>query len=158
MRDYQPSPFRSAERGARAALVAVAVLTLGACDGASAPTAPTAALHGRSAATTTTTQTVMVSFVAPTSWSFSPNTATLDASGDVVLALDQNTSSSYRITDVTIKKDDLGQFTVSIAADGKTATIHDSFQAGGTFGYRVTVTDATGRTYRSPDPQIENKT
>ncbi len=86
-------------------------------------------------------QTVKVSFTAPSTFSFDPETATMSASGKINFHRDPG---SANWTFVSINGLPSPQFTSSLTGNGSGMSVNDGHTSTGDFGYTVTVNDASG--------------
>jgi hypothetical protein len=99
--------------------------------------------------------TVTVSFDsnATPQFTFTPYTATLNASGRIIL--NRAAGSSWTFTGATITNGGT-QFTPNVNNGGTNINISDAYTSMGTFCYTVTVSSG-GTSYTSPDPEIVNE-
>jgi hypothetical protein len=85
--------------------------------------------------------TVKVTFTAPDTFTFEPETATLNAAGKVIL---KSKTANPGWTFVSVNNLPSSQFASSLKANNAEIHIDDAFTATGEFGYTVTVHDASG--------------
>jgi hypothetical protein len=86
-------------------------------------------------------QTVKVSFTAPSTFAFDPETVTMTAAGKINFHRNPGSASW---TFVSINGLPTSQFTSTTTGNGSEATVNDTYSSTGDFGYTVTVNDATG--------------
>jgi hypothetical protein len=86
-------------------------------------------------------QTVKVTFTAPSTFSFDPETATMTAAGKINFHRDPGSATW---TFVSVNGLPAPQFTSQLTGNGSGMTVNDGYTSTGDFGYTVTVNDATG--------------
>ena len=86
-------------------------------------------------------QTVKVSFTAPSTFTFNPETASVTAAGKINFHRDPGSSTW---TFVSINGLPSSQFTSTSTGNGSEIAVNDAYTSTGDFGYTVTVNDATG--------------
>lgn len=100
-------------------------------------------------------RTVVVKYDASTdAWSFTPDSVTMDAPGNIILVRDSS-SATWTFVTVAIKFCD-DQFAVTVPRTGERCIIRDERRYKGTYKYLVVARDASGRTLISPDPEVVN--
>lgn len=96
---------------------------------------------------------VVVSFTAPDTWSFAPDTVEMDGPG--VVRMKRADGSTWTFVRANIA-DPHAQFHPAVPSGGDRCNVRDDFKVKGRFKYLVTVRDGSGNEYTSPDPEIVN--
>jgi hypothetical protein len=99
-------------------------------------------------------QTVKVTFTAPSTFTFDPETATMTAAGKVNF---HRSPESTAWTFVSVNELPSPEFTSSVTGNGSGVTVNDAHTSNGGSSYTVTVNDATGN-HTSQLPSIKQTT
>jgi hypothetical protein len=86
-------------------------------------------------------QTVKVTFTAPSTFAFDPETATMTSTGKINF---QRHPGSSTWTFVSVNGLPSPQFSSTVTGNGSEMSASDAHTSTGDFGYTVTVNDATG--------------
>ena len=97
-------------------------------------------------------QDVIVTFTAPDTWSFTPESVTLDGPG--IVNLKRPSGATWTFVGAQIE-DPHGQFHPSVPSPFDKCIVRDDWKVKGAYKYVVTVKDG-GMEYTSPDPEIIN--